>query len=118
MNEFPVDLTQCRSRQQRLIREMQRVGVDLAIVSRIEHVQWLTGVRFGWTFEPAAAVSVDGHCILVCPGRKPPKAAAADEIVTYEAQWHSTLRNDQRQASSQALLTALESRPKPLRVGV
>src|SRR5688572_28758973 len=114
---FEIDLPRCRGRQQRLIEQMQRLGVDLAIVSRIEHVQWLTGVRFGWTFEPAAALSIDGHCILVCPGRKPPQVAAADEIVTYEAQWHSTLRNDQRQTSSEALLQALEARPKPLSVG-
>lgn len=118
MSDFPIDLKLCRGRQRRLINEMQRLGADLAIVSRIEHVQWLTGVRFGWTFEPAAALSVDGHCILVCPGRKPPAVAACDELVTYEAQWLSTLRNDQRPASSQALLKALDSRPKPLVVAV
>ena len=115
---YEIDLNSCRARQRRLIDQMQRLGVDLAIVRRIEHVQWLTGVRFGWTFEPAAALSVDGHCILVCPGRKPPQVAAADAIVPYEAQWLSTLRNDQRQASSAALLEALRARPKPLAVGV
>ncbi len=118
MNRFDIDIALCRGRQRRLIDQMQRLGADLAIVARTEHVQWLTGVRFGWTFEPAAALSVDGHCILVSPARKPPQVAAADEIVTYEAQWTSTLRNDQRQASSEALLKALDARPKPLAVAV
>jgi Xaa-Pro aminopeptidase len=118
MSPFEMDTSLCRGRQQRLIEQVQRLGADLAIVTRIEHVQWLTGVRFGWTFEPAAALSVDGHCILVSPARKPPQVAAADEIVTYHAQWTSTLRNDQRQASSEALLKALDSRPRPLAVAV
>jgi Xaa-Pro aminopeptidase len=118
MHDFNLDVSLCRGRQKRLIEQVQRLGADLAIVTRIEHVQWLTGVRFGWTFEPAAALSVDGHCTLVCPARRPPPAAAADEIVTYEAQWTSTLRNDQRQASSEALLKALDARPKPLAVAV
>lgn len=115
---YEIDVASCRARQQRLIHQMQQLGVDLAIIGRLEHVQWLTGVRFAWTFEPAVALSIDGHCILVCPGRKPPKVAAADDLVPYEAQWLSTLRNDQREASSAVLLDALRARPKPLAVGV
>ncbi len=44
--------------------------------------------------------------------------AAADEVVVYPAQRHSTLRNDQRQASSEALWAALKGRLRPKRVGV
>ncbi|HWA98564.1 MAG TPA: Xaa-Pro peptidase family protein, partial [Pirellulales bacterium] len=64
---------------------------------------------FGWVFEPAAALAADGRCTLVAPN-KPPERVAADDVLTYEAQWHSTLRNDQRAASSTALLKALEGR--------
>jgi Xaa-Pro aminopeptidase len=54
---------------------------------------------------------------LVAP-LKPALEAAADQIVTYEAQWHSTLRNDQREASSVELLKALTSKAAIRRVGV
>jgi Xaa-Pro aminopeptidase len=118
MNEFALDIPACRRRQARLLDKMQSLGVDLAIVTRIETVQWLTGVRVGWQFEPAALLTAEGHCTLVAPGRKPPKEFAADELVTYEAQWLSTLRNDQRAASSAALLTSLSGKPRPRRLGV
>jgi Xaa-Pro aminopeptidase len=118
MSEYEIDLAACRRRQARLLEQMQTLGVGLAIVTRIETVQWLTGVRTAWQFEPAAALTADGHCTLVAPGRKPPQVFAADELVTYEAQWLSTLRNDQRAACSAALLKSLDGKAKPRRLGV
>jgi Xaa-Pro dipeptidase len=112
-----IDVDACRGRQQRLLAEMRRLGVELAIVTQTEHVQWLVGPRFGWVFQPAAALTIDGRLTLVAPN-KAPDVAAADEIVTYEAQWYSTLRNDQREASSIALLKTLVGKPKPKRIGV
>lgn len=103
---FAIDLAACRARQSRLLEVMHRLRLDLAIVTQIEHVQYLAGPRFAWTFQPAAALSADGKLTLVAPN-KPPETAAAAQVVTYEAQWHSTLRNDQRQASSEALLKSL-----------
>ncbi len=110
------DLAACRGRQRRLLDVMQRLDVDLAIVTQTEHVQYLVGPRFRWFFFPAAALARDGRVTLVAPAdfQGP---AAADEIVPYEAQWLSTLRNDQRAASSLALWRALEA-TGPKRVGV
>jgi Xaa-Pro aminopeptidase len=113
--EIRVDL--CRVRQQRLLAEMHRREIEMVIVTRIEHVQWLTGVRYGWVFEPAAALDAHGRCRLAAPNRAP-EIAAADDVITYEAQWHSTLRNDQREASSTALLRALTASLPARRVGV
>ncbi len=110
-----VDL--CRVRQSRLIEVMQRLDVSWTIVLRREHVQWLTGAYFGPVFEPAAALSAQGHCLLVCPQKQRP-VHAADEFLTYDAQWHSTLRNDQRQASSAVLVAALARHELPRRLGV
>ncbi|MEX2120343.1 MAG: Xaa-Pro peptidase family protein [Pirellulales bacterium] len=110
------DLASCRARQQRLLAEMRRRDIDLVVLTRTEHVQWLTGPRFAWVFEPVAALSADGHCVLVAP--TPGHVAAADVILTYQAKWLSTLRNDQRQASSIELLKYLIGRPKPRRIGV
>ena len=117
MSEYEIDVSACRRRQQRMIQQMQQLEVDLVIVTQAENIQWLTGARFGWFFQPAAALTAEGQLILVAPNEAPP-AAAADEIRTYEAQWHSTLRNDQRQAASQALADAIESQVKGRTLGV
>jgi Xaa-Pro dipeptidase len=111
------DLKACRGRQKRLLDEMQKQRLDLVIVTQIEHVQYLAGPRYGAVFSPAAALRADGHLTLCAP-KKPVLEAAADEIVTYDAQLHSTLRNDQRQASSEVLLKALAGNASPKRVGV
>ncbi len=117
MNDYDINIDFCRGRQRRLLAEMEQLQLDMVIVSRTEHVQWLTGPRFGWVFEPMAALDKSGRVTLVAPN-KAPEVAAADEVTTYEAQWHSTLRNDQRRAASTALATVLEGRPRPKRIGV
>jgi Xaa-Pro dipeptidase len=117
MSDLDYNAAASRSRQRRLLHEMQTLRLDLVIVQTIEHVQWLTGARYPWTMSPAAALRADGHMTLVAPV-KPVLEAAADQIVTYEAQWHSTLRNDQRQASSVELLKALPKMLGHQRIGV
>src|SRR5438132_3119013 len=117
MSDLDYNAAASRGRQRRLLAEMQTLRLDLVIVQQIEHVQWLTGARFPWTMSPAAALRADGHLTLVAP-KKPILEAAADEVVNYEAQWHSTLRNDQRQASSVELLKALSGKSNLKRIGV
>jgi Xaa-Pro aminopeptidase len=117
MSPYDINVDACRGRQQRLIEVMQRLDVELAIVTQTEHVQYLAGPRFGPVFQPAAALSVDGKLTLVAPN-KPPEVVAADEVLTYEAQWCSTLRNDQRQAASAVLLKWLKDTSQPKRLGV
>lgn len=112
-----VDVGCCRRRQGRLLEVMRRKDIDLVVVARPEHVEWLVGPRFGWVFEPAAALSVDGRALLAAPNQAP-EVAAADEVVTYEAQWHSTLRNDQRAASSAQLAKVVDGWARPRRLGV
>jgi Xaa-Pro aminopeptidase len=114
---YGVDVAAARGRQQRLLAEMQRLELDLAIVTQIEHVQWLIGPRTAWLFSPCAALAADGRATLVVP-QKFDEPAAADEVVHYDAKWHSTLRNDQREVSSAALLRALSARPRAARIGV
>ena len=115
-DQYAIDVAACRGRQKRLLDVMRAANIELAIVTQIEHVQYFAGPRFAWTFQPAAAQTIDGRLTLVAPN-KPPEVAAADEILTYEAQWVSTLRNDQRHASSEVLLKALSS-SKAKRIGV
>src|ERR1043165_5617035 len=117
MTDLDYNAAASRGRQKRLLAEMQTLRLDLVIGQQTEHVQYLTGARYPWTMSPAAALRADGHLTLVAP-KKPVLDAAADEVVQYEAQWHSTLRNDQRQASSVELLKALSDKAGLKRVGV
>lgn len=116
MSEFDIQVDACRGRQRRLLDVMQKQRIDLAILTQTEHVQYFAGPRFGWVFQPAVALSADGRLTLVAPN-KVPEAHAADEVVTYAAQKCSTLRNDQREASSEALLKAFGPSPAR-RIGV
>lgn len=107
-----LDLTACRDRQRRLVDEMKRLDADLAVLVTPENIRWLTGVWLGPLFSPVAAMDADGHVTLVLPEKRLDAPAAADRVVGYAAQWHSTLRNDQRAASTAALAEALAARPR------
>lgn len=117
MSDYEIAVEACRQRQARLLNATKELQLDLIIVTQSEHVQWLTGPRFGWAFQPTAALTANGQVTLIAP-QKPPEIAAADEVRTYEAKWHSTMRNDQRAESSKVLLEALSERQPPKRVGV
>ena len=110
MNKFGIDVQACRARQQRLVQVMQTLELDLVIVNQTEHVQWLTGPRYPWVLSTAAAIDASGRVTLICP--HPTPTAAADEIVVYDAKWHSTLRNDQPAEVAAALLDALPQTAK------
>ncbi len=115
MTEFEVNVNACRQRQRRVVDWMVSNDADLFITTQIVHVQYLIGPRFRDVFAPAVAIDADGHAVLVAPRREPP-VAAADEVLVYESNWLSTLRNDQCHASSHVLLDWLSGRPKPRRV--
>ncbi|MGH7193610.1 MAG: M24 family metallopeptidase, partial [Candidatus Saccharimonadales bacterium] len=116
MHELEIQVEYCRRRQQRLLAEMQRLKVDWVIVQTTEHVQWLAGPRFAWLVEAAALLTAEGRCTLFAPDAV--EAAAADDVVRYDARWLGTLRNDQRQACSEAIVSHLAGKPRPKRLGV
>jgi len=99
----------CRDRQIRLLARLATRQVDLLVLTTPEHVEYLTGHRWDHRFSPVAAVAADGRCLLVCPD-KPATDPAADDVRTYDAKWRSTLRNDQRQASTAVLQDWLAGR--------
>ncbi|HEY2146477.1 MAG TPA: aminopeptidase P family N-terminal domain-containing protein, partial [Pirellulales bacterium] len=117
MSGVDIDQAACRRRQRRLLDRMAELKVDLAIVSQIEHVQWLTGPRFDWKLQPLAALWADGTMVLIAPSDAT-GPAAADDVLSYDAKWLSTLRQDQRAAASQVLLSAVGRRSKPRSIGV
>jgi Xaa-Pro aminopeptidase len=92
--------------------------LDWVVVTQLEHIQYLIGPRFGWTFQPLAALRADGHALLVAPDRRLPEVHAADEVHAFEAQWHSTLRNDQRQVACGVLAGVIQDRGAGRRLGI
>ncbi len=112
MDPYAIDINACRGRQRRLLEAVEPLGVDLTVVSRRESVQWLTGVHVRAPFEPIAAIAADGSVTLVVPDRQADATAAADDVLGYEAKWHSTTRDEQRAASSAVLQAKLPAAPK------
>ncbi len=112
-----IDVAACRARQARLLEWMRTARIELVILTQSEHVQWLTGPRFAPVFQTAAAINEQGKTFLVAP-HKEPDSAAADEIATFAAKQHSTLRNDQRQACHETLRNLLRSEPPAAKLGV
>lgn len=108
--QYPLlDLDACHRRQERLRGRMAELSLDAVVVVAAEHVQYFTGHRWDFRFAPVAALCADGTTLLVCPD-KPVEAAAASEVRPYVAKRRSTLRNDQREASSEVLAEWLKSR--------
>jgi Xaa-Pro aminopeptidase len=111
MDEYAVNIDACRGRQHRLLEAVEPLEVDLTILSRRESVQWLTGAYVRPPFEPLAAITPDGRVTLVLPARQLGESTAADVVLGYEAQWLSTMRDEQRAASSAVLRDVLAARP-------
>ena len=117
MSSIDLDPSACRGRQQRLTEHLLQNEIELAVVNQPEHVQWLSGVRLPWVFQVSASLSRDGELTLCLPERANVEAAA-DTIIRYEAKWHSTLRNDQREVCSGALHQAVGGQARGKRLGV
>ncbi|MEO0530297.1 MAG: Xaa-Pro peptidase family protein [Planctomycetota bacterium] len=109
-----IDRDALRTRQERLVAEMQRAGCGLAVLLRGESIQWLTGAYVGPLFQPSAAIDDTGRVTLVLPSRKVETPVVADEVVAYEEKRLSTMRDasEQRTDSIRQLLGTLSVAPK------
>ncbi len=96
MNAEPIQLDPqcCRIRQQRLSTHLAEQNIDVAVFVSHENVQYFTGFRPHRLLHAIVCVSADGVCTLVAPNSEP-DGVAADHLLTYEAQWHATLRQEQ-----------------------
>lgn len=106
-----LDPHQCRIRQQRLCSQLQDLSVDLAVFVSHENVQYFTGFRPHRLLHAIVCLEADGTCTLVAPNSEP-ETVAADRVLTFEAQWHATLRQEQLEVASR-LLSDTISRPSP-----
>jgi Xaa-Pro aminopeptidase len=98
---------------------MAERSLDAVVLVAPEHVQYFTGHRWDFRFAPAVAMLLTGETQLVCPDKPLElEQAAATEVRTYVAKRRSTLRTDQREASSAVLGDWLATRRRQARVGV
>ncbi|MEO1497946.1 MAG: aminopeptidase P family N-terminal domain-containing protein, partial [Planctomycetota bacterium] len=106
-----------RSRQNRLVETLAEQGVEHALLTRAESIQWLTGAYVGPLFCPSAAIDAAGRVTLVLPNRKVGTPAVADEVLGYEEKKLSTMRDasEQRHASVDAVLATFPA--KTQRIG-
>ena len=112
-----LEIERCRERQGRLVKILHELSADRAVLSLPEHVQYLTSFRPHPLLRAVVALDADGYCTLVKPN-EPPEGASADTIVPFEAQWHSTLRQEQLHIAAGVLKAALRDRPEARRVAV
>ncbi|MDA1014471.1 MAG: aminopeptidase P family N-terminal domain-containing protein [Planctomycetota bacterium] len=98
----------CRERLTRVRDMLSRRSLDRAVFVSHENIQYLTGFRPARLMQAAVYLETTGRCILSAPN-KAPEHAAVDEIVTFDAQWCSTLRHEQAEAALSALLQAVGS---------
>ncbi|MAG92778.1 MAG: hypothetical protein CMJ48_03385 [Planctomycetaceae bacterium] len=103
-----LDPEQCRGRQRWLAETLAEKDADRALLVQPEHVQYFTGFRPHRLMQALVCIDADGHCTLVAPNTVP-EDAAADAVATFEAQWHSTLRQEQMAAAARSLADALQT---------
>ena len=104
---YAVDIEACCARQRRLALELQQKHVEVALLTRRESVQWLTGVYLASPYETIAAITDQGHVTVVMPEHAAEMRVAADVVATYVSQLQATFRDEQRQACSKVLVENL-----------
>lgn len=108
-NKDMLDLTFCRQRQQRLLPLLAERKLDAVVVGSRHHVYYFTGFLTRWLHHSAFVLFRDGSSWLVRSHREE-SDAAADHIVSYEADWLYTLRQEQPQVVATAVADELTSR--------
>src|SRR5436305_889336 len=104
------------ARQRRLLEVMQRRRLDAVVVGATRHVYYFSAYLPFWLHEAGFVLCADGRSLLVSPN-SPVAGMAADDVVAFEANWTSTLRQEQPAAVAIKVLEGLQAR-KARRVGV
>jgi Xaa-Pro dipeptidase len=89
------------SRQSRLRGCLASLDLHAALLTRPEHVQYLSAFR-PHPLQSAAVLLTHDRCLLFAPNQIPDLHAASD-VIPFEAQWLCTLRQDQEHAIAAAL---------------
>ena len=89
-----LDAKQSKARQKRLLGMMAAERLDAIVVGAPHHVYYLSAFATGWLHQSAFVLFADGRSWLCCANAVA-EGTAADEVVSYDAQWLATLRQEQ-----------------------
>ena len=98
-----------KRRQERLLAVMRNRRLDAVVVGASPHVYYFSAFLPNWLQQAAFVLFSDGRSLLVAPNAEPP-GTAADRVVAYEANWLSTLRQEQPMAIADRITEALAGR--------
>src|SRR5262245_26387019 len=105
-----------RQRQKRLLEAMAERKLDAIVVGDAAHVYYLSAFRPHWLHFAGFVLFADGRSWLAS-ANKPAEGSAADEAVGYEANWLSTLRQEQPRVVADLAGELLKGR-RAKRVGI
>ena len=98
-----------KKRQARLLEVMQQRRLDAIVVGSSPHVYYLSAFLPSWLHQAGFVLFADGRSQLISPNT-PAAGAAADQVIPYDANWFSTLRQEQPMAVADKLTEALTAR--------
>ncbi len=95
-------------RQRRLLDVIHRRNLDAVVVGHRRHVYYLSAFWPFWLHESALVLTADGRSVLISAAV--PEVAAADDLITFEANFVSTLRQEQPWVVANKAIAALKTR--------
>jgi Xaa-Pro aminopeptidase len=106
-----------RDRQRRLLQVLHDRKLDAAVLGLPHHVYWASAHRASWLQESAFVLFADGRSWLATANAPNTGAAAADDVVSFEASWMGTQRQEQPAVAADLALQEL-ARHKGDRIGI
>lgn len=104
-----------RERQRRLLDVMARQRLDAVVVGHRRHTYYLSAFWPFWLHESAVVLTADGRSLLIAATT--PDDTAADDVMTFEANFYSTLRQEQPAVVAERAAAVLKGRGAK-RVGI
>jgi Xaa-Pro dipeptidase len=111
-----LDAKNSKIRQKRLLTAMHNRKLDAIVLGLSEHVYYASTHRPAWLHSSAFILLADGRSIITT-ANNPNQSAAADEILSYEANWLGTQRQEQPRVVAEQINTVLKQR-KIDRIGI
>ncbi|HMB96313.1 MAG TPA: Xaa-Pro peptidase family protein, partial [Tepidisphaeraceae bacterium] len=99
----------CRQRQNRLLQRLGEMRLDAVVVGQPQHVYYLSGHFTGPLHQSAFILFSDGRSWLVT-ANSPAQNSAADRVISYQANWNGTPRQEQPAVVGQLSADELKSR--------
>jgi Xaa-Pro dipeptidase len=111
-----LDPNYARERQKRILNLLHQRKLDAIVLGLPQHVYYASAHRPFWLHSSAFILLADGRTV-VCTANSPSESAAADEVVSFEANWMGTQRQEQPAVVAEQVDTILRHR-RAKRIGV